>query len=179
MPPGINIIHDIPVFCSNAVVFLLVTAAKIFIDRAELQVKRGLERRPVIQALRVPQQTAHQAWQGEAKKGTWAKKENPRAAAAPSSARPNSHFLQRRFPEVRCIEIPNYFIVRFIHPLCFTNCQPTELSICSGLLTFSLSFSLWSLLLGRRETLQAASPVFHMSHSWTLPLDIPHPYVLV
>lgn len=165
MSPGINIIHDIPVFCCNAVVSLLVTAAKIFIGRAELQVKRGLERRPVIQALRMPQQTAHQARQGEAEKGTCPKKGNPRAAAAPSSAPPNSHFLQRRFLEVKCIEIPNYFIVRFIHPLCFTNCQPTELSICSDLLTFSLPFSLWSLLLGRRETLQAASLVFHTSQS--------------
>lgn len=124
MPPGINIIHDVPVFCCNAVVSLLVTAAKIFIGRAELQVKRGLERRPVIQTLRMPQQTAHQAQQGEAKKDMWARKGNSRAADASPRAWPNIHFLQCRFLEVRCIEILDFFAVWFIHPLCLLNCQP-------------------------------------------------------
>lgn len=57
-PPRIHGIHDLPVPCCNAAVSLLVTAAKVLIGGAELQVKRGLERWPVIQALRVPPETA-------------------------------------------------------------------------------------------------------------------------
>lgn len=60
-PPWIDGIHDLLVLCRDAGVSLLVTAAKVFIGRAELQVNRGLERRPIIQALRVPQETAYPA----------------------------------------------------------------------------------------------------------------------
>lgn len=142
MSPGIEIIHDVPVFCCDAVVSVLVTAAKIFIGRAELQVKRGLERRPIIQTLRMPQQTAYQAQHGEAKKNMWARKGNSRAAAAPPSAWPNIHFLQRRFLEVKCIDILGFLVVWFIHSLCFINCQPQSSAftqVCLHSLSFFLS----------------------------------------
>lgn len=140
MPPRINIIQDLMVFCCNAIVSLPVTAAKVFIGRAELQVKRRLERWPIIQTLRMPQDTAYTAEQGETKTDTWARKGSSRATASPSSAWPNIHFLQCRLPEVRCMEILDLW---FIHSLRFINCQPQSSTLTrSGLLTFPLPFSL-------------------------------------
>lgn len=139
-PPRIKIIQDLTVFCCNAIVFLPVTAAKVFIGRAEFQVKGRLERWPIIQTLRMPQKTAYPAEQGETKKDRWARKGSSRAAASPSSTWPNIHSLQCRLPEVRCMETLDLW---FIHSLCFINCQPQSSALThSGLLTFSLPFSL-------------------------------------
>lgn len=118
IPLGIHVIHDVPVFCCNAVVPLLVTAAKVFIGRAEFQRQRWLERQPIIQTLRMSQQSACQA-QGEANTHMWARKRNSRAAAALCSLWPSIHFLQQRFLQVRCIEILDFFVAWFIHLLCF------------------------------------------------------------
>lgn len=164
----IHVIHDVPVFCCNAVVSLLVTAAKVFIGRANLQGQRGLERWPIIQTLRMSQQSAWKAQQGEANTHMWTRKRNSRAAAALSSLWPSIHFLQCRFLGVRCIEISDFFIAWFIHPLCFINCQPCS-SAFPEVCLHSLFLSLWSLLLGSRDTFQAASLVFHTSQGWTLP----------
>lgn len=171
MPLGIHGIHDVPVFCCNAVVSLLVTAAKVFVVRAELQGQRGLERQPIIQILRMSQQSACQAQQGEANTHMWTRKRNSRAAAALSRLWPSIHFLQYRLLEVKCIEILDSFIAWFINFLCFVNCQ-SQSSAFPDVCLHSLFLSLRSSLLGSRDTLQAASLVLHMSQGWTLPLDI-------
>lgn len=171
MPPRIKIIQDLMVFCCNAIVSLPVTAAKVFIGRAELQARRRLERWPIIQTLRMPQKTAYPAEQGETKKDMRARKGSSRAAPSPASAWPNIHFLQCRLPEVRCMETLDLW---FIHSLCFINCQPQS-STLTQVCLHSLSLFLWSLLFGWRETFQPAPLVFHTSHGWTLPPpDISH-----
>lgn len=63
VPLQVKVVRDVPVPGSDAAVLPLVTAAEGLVVRAKLEVQRGPERGPIIQALGVSLQQAHPAQQ--------------------------------------------------------------------------------------------------------------------